>query len=205
MIENLAKRVAGYLEKLPPGIAGQLGHASTFRAASVLVHGFALGEEEAMDFLENYNARCLPPWSKRELRHKIRTAARARNHQHERGYLLGGEVMPQTGPGLPPVEKPQYNPNALGRLASGVSFDVTSEWLAARSTFTCWNRSPSGVLHKLYLPGEKIVVFNVFESQGGEIWEHKGLGQDLSTLDYLERGQREGVWFLCQPVDGKFH
>jgi hypothetical protein len=86
-----------------------------------------------------------------------------------------------------------------------VDSEITPEWLEARSKFTCFNRSPSGFLHKLYLAGEKVVVFNVFESQGCDVWEHIGPGQNLSTLDYLERGQSKGVWFMAQPVDGEYH
>jgi hypothetical protein len=113
--------------------------------------------------------------------------------------------MPEVGPELPPVEKTKFDQKRLASVCGGIDFVVTSEWLEARSKFTCWNRSPSGFLHKLYYPGEKVVIFNIFENQGCEVWEHKGLGQDLSTLDYLERDQREGVWFLAQPVDGEFH
>jgi hypothetical protein len=105
----------------------------------------------------------------------------------------------------PKPEKPAFRLSALARLASNIQELVTPEYLEARSPITCWNRSPAGFLHKLYLPGEKVVVFNVFESQGCAIWEHKGIGQNLSTLNWLQSGQLHGVWFLANPVDGEYY
>jgi hypothetical protein len=46
-------------------------------AAEHLVRGFQLDDEQALQLLEEWNARCLPPWSEKELRHKI---AQAREH-----------------------------------------------------------------------------------------------------------------------------
>jgi hypothetical protein len=100
--------------------------------------------------------------------------------------------------------KPRFEPETLARLASEVRTSVDSAYLARRSKFTPHNRSPAGFLHKLYRPGEKIIVFDVLESQGCHLWEHPGLGGDFSTLDYLSRG-RFGVWYLCNPVDGEAH
>lgn len=103
-----------------------------------------------------------------------------------------------------PEIKPQYQPETLARLAGRLPETVSTEYLALRSKFTCWNRSPAGFLHKLYRSGERIVVFDVFESQGCEVWTHPGPAGDLSTLNYLQEGCW-GVWYLVQPVDGDFH
>jgi hypothetical protein len=104
---------------------------------------------------------------------------------------------------LPPIEKPKFKPEKLARLAGGLPFDITPEWLEVRSKFSSWNRSPSGFLHKIFWPGERVIVFNELYGQGCEVWEHKGNGQELSTLDYLTSGQ-QGVWFLAQPVTGEW-
>jgi hypothetical protein len=37
----------------------------------MLVHGFGLSREHALKFLEIYNTRCQPPWSAKELEHKV--------------------------------------------------------------------------------------------------------------------------------------
>jgi hypothetical protein len=106
---------------------------------------------------------------------------------------------------VPKPQKLHYRPSLLEKLASNICDLITPEYLEARSQFTCWNRTPAGFLHKLYLPGEKIVVFNVFESQGCALWEHHGAAQNLATLNWLQAGQQSGVWFLANPVDGNWH
>ena len=54
------ERARGYLAKLPVAVSGQGGHKATFRAASVLVHGFALGKDEALSVLREWNRGCQP-------------------------------------------------------------------------------------------------------------------------------------------------
>jgi hypothetical protein len=106
--------------------------------------------------------------------------------------------------GSPVAPKNEFKPEILSRVAGNLEADVDAEYLRLRSKFTLHNRSPAGFLHKLYRPGEKVVVFDVFESQGCEVWTHPGAVGDLSTLNYLCRGC-SGVWYLIQPVDGEFH
>lgn len=78
------ERARRYLAKLPGAVSGQNGHDRTFHAACVLVQGFALSEGEAYDVLAEWNMGCQPPWSERELRHKLEDAAQAGG---DRGYL----------------------------------------------------------------------------------------------------------------------
>ena len=69
-------RARRYLAALPPAIAGQHGDLHTFRVCCHLVRGFALADSEALTLLAEWNARCEPPWSERELVDKIRRAQR---------------------------------------------------------------------------------------------------------------------------------
>jgi hypothetical protein len=207
---TLNERIEAYMAAIEPAISGQGGHDRAYYAACRLVWGFGLSVEAAWPFMLAYNQRCVPPWNEADLRHKLISALNDSTHQQPRGFLLEGKAIPERrliriAPLPPPRPKLEYNPEKLARLAAKIDFEVTPEWLEARSKFTCWNRSPAGFLHKLYRAGEKVVVFNVLESQGCEVWEHKGLGQDLSTLNHLRSYQREGVWFLAQPVDGEYH
>ena len=64
-----------YLAKIPGAVSGRGGHNPTYWAARVLVHGFALDAATALQLLEEYNARCEPPWTAKELKHKIDDAA----------------------------------------------------------------------------------------------------------------------------------
>ena len=72
---DLITRALNYVATLPPAVSGERGHDAAFRVAATLVHGFALSEAEAMPIMEHYNASCVPPWSRKELEHKLRSAA----------------------------------------------------------------------------------------------------------------------------------
>src|SRR5262249_41530014 len=69
-----------------PGISGQRGHDATWAVAQVLVRGFALRIDEARPLLEEYSQRCQPPWSDKELEHKLRSAQET--SRLRAGYLL---------------------------------------------------------------------------------------------------------------------
>jgi hypothetical protein len=70
------ERARRYLQSVPPAIAGQHGDLHTFRVCCRLARGFALNDDQALDVLSDWNARCQPPWSAGELRDKLRRAAR---------------------------------------------------------------------------------------------------------------------------------
>jgi RepB DNA-primase N-terminal domain len=70
------ERARRYLAALPPAIAGQHGDVTTFRTCCRLVRGFLLSDAEALAILDEWNARCAPPWSERELLDKLHRARR---------------------------------------------------------------------------------------------------------------------------------
>ncbi len=94
-----------------------------------------------------------------------------------------------------------YDPERLARIANRINFDITPEWLEARSALTCWNRSSAGFLHSLYEPGERIWIGTFKDARRGIIYEQGGDHEDFSCLDCLRTGH-EGVWFLSNPVTG---
>lgn len=77
-------RARKYLAKVPLAISKQGGHNATFHAACILVCGFGLTESEAFAVLSEWNMGCQPPWSERDLRHKI---AGAFKQPGDRGFL----------------------------------------------------------------------------------------------------------------------
>ena len=73
---NPIARACAYLAKLPPAIDGQGGHAATFAAACRLVE-FGMGEAQAFEILSEWNrTHCQPPWTERDLKHKLADAFR---------------------------------------------------------------------------------------------------------------------------------
>jgi hypothetical protein len=75
-----------YVAKIPPAISGQDGHGQTFAVACALVKGFDLSIENALPILQEYNKLCVPPWSLKELQHKLDNADAAEDDK-PRGYL----------------------------------------------------------------------------------------------------------------------
>jgi replicative DNA helicase len=100
-------RARKYLAAMPAAISGSGGHDTTFDAACALVLGFDLDEDTAFSLLSSdFNPRCQPPWSERELRHKV---VDAKKRPGERGYLLNspppGDAPPQVKEGEGPAPK----------------------------------------------------------------------------------------------------
>lgn len=103
------KRARAYLAACEPAVSGSSGHQQTWAAALAVTVGFDLTDDEAYALLTEYNARCQPPWTERELWHKVRSASK--NARRPRGYLL--------------ERKPQSLPSARPRAASSTTDD---EW-----------------------------------------------------------------------------
>jgi len=64
-----------YLATLPAAISGAGGHAATFAAACRLVR-LGLSDSDALALLAEYNRRCQPPWTEKDLAHKLHDARR---------------------------------------------------------------------------------------------------------------------------------
>lgn len=100
-------RARRYLAKIPPAIAGQGGHNATFHAACVLVMGFLLGRTDSLQLLSEWNLACQPPWSQRELEHKVADAER---QSGERGYLRNVPLDKQASVKVPAYAAPAPKP-----------------------------------------------------------------------------------------------
>lgn len=83
---DVDKRARAWLATVEPAIQGSNGSATTMHAAAGLIRGFCLDPRTAFDLLaSDYNPRCQPPWSERELTHKVESAAQS---PKPLGYLL---------------------------------------------------------------------------------------------------------------------
>lgn len=96
---NVMKRAAGYLKKCEPAISGQRGHDKLMWSARCMVRGFDLSPDVAFDLLVGeYNPRCTPAWSEKEIWHKCRQAEAVPFHK-PKGWLLGDASPPWTSNG----------------------------------------------------------------------------------------------------------
>ena len=87
-------------EKMPPAISGSGGDKITFAVVLALRYGFDLKEDEAWPILLKYNERCEPPWTEKELRHKLTCAASVTCQSQPCGYLRS-EGTPSAKPAKP--------------------------------------------------------------------------------------------------------
>lgn len=94
------QRATAYLARMEPSLEGSGGDAALWAAALAMVRGFALGPQTAARLmLAEFNPRCRPPWSRRDLERKCRQAAD--RGQQPWGYLRdadGGEAGLRTKP-----------------------------------------------------------------------------------------------------------
>lgn len=69
-----------YLAKLPAAISGAGGHNAALTAACWCVR-FGLSDGDALALLREYNQRCQPAWTEKELAHKLAAARRKTTSQ----------------------------------------------------------------------------------------------------------------------------
>jgi len=74
---DLYERARLYVARCDPAISGSQGHNRTLRTACRLVEKFPeLSQDDFLSLLDEYNARCVPPWNSKELEHKLDSAFR---------------------------------------------------------------------------------------------------------------------------------
>jgi hypothetical protein len=103
-------RARAYLRTCDPAIAGQGGHKQTLWVAICLKRGFLLSDSDTLSLLGDYNASCQPPWSQRELEHKVKSAAAADRIQHADGWLLNADRPEWRSPPPPDFDDDEPEP-----------------------------------------------------------------------------------------------
>jgi hypothetical protein len=71
------ERAQKYVKRCEPAISGNAGHQTTFKTCIKLIGTFPeLSDAQLWSLLVDYNATCQPPWSERDLKHKLQDALR---------------------------------------------------------------------------------------------------------------------------------
>lgn len=226
---EITERAGKYLATMEPSVSGAGGHNACYAAACALIHGFALDDAAALSLLASaYNPRCSPPWSDKELRHKVAQARKAASDKPE-GYLVGRQrsdsKSPVTRPSAPTLtqgpepedrikKRQAYDAAALQRMMCR-GFSPSVAWLAEISPIDPRRVTSLGFLDAIFQPGEKTVIFLNFRSQGqfGHVAGSPGKTYRLGDrpglrpvlADTFPTHGPEGAWFLPSPVDGKWH
>ena len=83
---ELETRIRLYLEKVDSAVLGEHGRNVTYRVACVLVWGFALSFDDAKIPCASTRKRCQPPWSEKEIDHKLKDARKETDHHSPRAF-----------------------------------------------------------------------------------------------------------------------
>jgi hypothetical protein len=102
---NKLVRARAWLAARPGAVSGQGGHPHTFESSRKIVQDFGLSEGDAWALLCEWNQTCIPPWSERELRHKLDDALEAR---------LSVPVVDRPRPASPPPALVSESPTPSG-------------------------------------------------------------------------------------------
>ncbi|MFN7130778.1 MAG: VapE domain-containing protein, partial [Myxococcales bacterium] len=135
--ESALRRARAWLSVRDPAVEGQGGDRHTFLTAANLVNDFGLAADEAWSLLLDWNARCVPPWSERELRAKLDSALR--NGKHAKGSKQDRPLRSVPPPhddhdAPPPVpdEPPPWLDQHLQSPADGRGATATTDGNAAK-------------------------------------------------------------------------
>jgi archaellum biogenesis ATPase FlaH len=124
----IVERSRRYLLKVPPAISGSNGHGMTFRAACILVKGFGLDQGDALALMREWNQNCQPPWSERELVHKIQDAAKQPGPDGFMRYVREDRFASVKVPQFKEPERKPEVESALPKLITGP--DAVSSYIA---------------------------------------------------------------------------
>lgn len=108
------ERARRWLEKAQPAISGCNGHLTTMQVVYQMAVGFDLSDDQTLHVLQDWNARCQPPWTDKELRHKI---ASAHKKGGDYGFKLSESKEASYIP-VPPSEMPVAEPYIKDLLRS---------------------------------------------------------------------------------------
>ena len=174
------ERARRYLGKMAGAVSGQGGHDATFHAACVLILGFGLSIDDARPVLQEWNTKCQPPWSERELNHKLTEAAKQAG---ERGHLLKDDRREVTHKTWQAVNKPVTPPSEA--LACQVEAEIAGKRYAAK-----WPWHFVEHLTLALMPGTVTVLCAPKGSgktflvlQGGQFWHTQGYNPAILMLE----------------------
>jgi hypothetical protein len=217
---TLDARIRAYVAVMPPAISGSGGHVACLKVATALVIGFALSDDAAWPFLVEYSKRCEPPWSDKELEHKL-TEARKNKKNHPVGWLLGGakpetnfknSPRPEPKKELTEEEKIKRWTYAVKTRLNGWVADPADVWEASPiRLFDDYDGDARVAITCLGDPDDLINInFDYREKPNGKGVDIIGPGVTLSVAewdeylaDYPMPYREAGCWWRANPVKSR--
>ena len=158
---DVQERARRYVRRMPEAISGSGGHRAAIKAALAVVRGFGLAPDDAVDVLKReYNPRCQPPWTEKELQHKVESAAkferapvgyllRPRSASAMLATILSESDATPSSDGSAPGDQPFTDDGNALRLvdAFGATIRYVVEWQSyIRWNGKVWDRDPEAHL-----------------------------------------------------------
>ena len=141
----------------------------------------------------------------------FRNALFAKDGSHAKGTTCDSGVV-RRAPRPKEDWIPDYSEEKLRHVVRAVP-PVTPDWFISRSPIDPTNLSPGEFIEAAFEPGDRVLIFTNFYSQGEYLWQVGRGGYRLgeqqghkAVRSALPRdGGKDGVWFLSNPVDGVWH
>ena len=177
--------------------AGHGVHAWLFRVARYL-HRYH-SQEEIYAILESHTSDCERHIDPHEIVDAIKNSATCawepsgKSASQKRAEWLANPTVARAG------YVPKFNPQLAIATAAKVPAEITSDWLKARSPVPV-DCSTEEFLESIFEPGEQVLIFNVYRSQGRRLWH-----SSVPLEKFIQQHWPDGAWFLCNPVDGQYH
>lgn len=107
---------------------------------------------------------------------------------------------------------PDFKIGKLRGLVAGVPA-CEPEFFIERSPIDPRKITPGEFFEHMFAPGERVIVFTEFKGPGDYLWEVGRGGYRLAAERDVKAvrsnlpidGGADGVWYLCNPVDGLWH
>lgn len=125
------------------------------------------------------------------------TTATLMGQEEIQAHAHGGMTPKRT---KAPAPKAAFDPAKLDLIAAKCVMPEIEKFITAASPICADYATAADFLAHLFYASEKVVVFTTFESQGQLVWQ-----RNRYPRQSLPHGGPDGVWFLANPVDGKYH
>lgn len=181
---NSLARARHYIDKLPGAVSGDRGHDRTLTVACTCVR-FGLTDEESMELLREFNARCAPAWKEHELLHKLKSAhAKAGG---ERGKMLSGGGRAHAAPATNPWRPVAPGPAPVYAAPAPKAPVMVCPPAAAMDLPEPIDRGAVELLRLLYKPDDNVRIVQGFIDERDNREKPQGEGVIMPVREWLQK------------------
>lgn len=167
-------RARAYVQAMPPAVAGSGGDLMTWKVSIALKRGFSLSDSDVMTILREYSARCSPPWSEKDLAHKV---SQANKSTQSEGFLLTESPPHWSTWRLEghTEERPSSERSVSKRL-----WAMVDGWVMGRDRFGCASYKIDGELRSEQTA--RSVIIDKYSAENAEFVQTSALNNLFDTL-----------------------